>query len=329
MIVLGCRDVGPAKYMAILADNPAFKDAYWIGSDLSLPIFKKNNLLQTNKIEIPDGAKLVVTGTILGDGLDKQLLSLAKCKNVRTVSIVEHWGWYRRRFQVNGGALILPDHIFVNDQIAFDQAIEEGIPKERLVIVGNPVLEFSGNEVLDLLQDPSKILAKYSLPNNKRRVLFISEDLKTDFFDQGELRYSEFDCFKVINKILGEHDQLIVKRHPSECVDKYREISTNYIEINEISIQELVLISDVIIGMSSMLLLELAAYRSDIISFRPGERGRKFIGESLGVVDTAHSEGELVEKISSSKISFKKNNLQQLFSGSKSRVISKLLKYSS
>lgn len=325
MILFGCQDVGPAKYLAMLSDHSLLKGSQWIGSRLSMPIFKKNNLNCLDEIKVEPSVKLIVTGTTLGDGLDKRLLKLARQNGIQTVSIVEHWGWYAKRFQLDGG-LLLPDYIFLNDQIAYEEAAIEGLPTNKLVIVGNPVLEsLSGAYSATRIKD-SKIMDSYRIPKKKRRILFISEQLREDFSRNGELGYDEFEVFRAIKKITGKDDQVIVKKHPEEDRNKYREICSDYIEIDDIDISDLSAISDVVIGMGSMLLLELAAYRGDVISYRPNYNGPAFIGSRMGVVKSVYSEYELMGCINANK-NHEQSKMQKIFLGSKERIVNNLTRF--
>ena len=83
---------------------------------------------------------MFLTGSALGDSIDKKLINISKKLKKPSISVIEHWSWYKKRFILNNN-LILPDYIFVNDKIAYEEAIMDGLPKKKLLIKGNPVLE--------------------------------------------------------------------------------------------------------------------------------------------------------------------------------------------
>lgn len=327
MILFGCQDVGPAKYLSKLSDHALLKGSQWIGGELSIPVFKKNHLDCTDDIKIHPSVNLVVTGTTLGDGLDKQLLKLAKCKGIPTISIIEHWNWYKKRFQLDGG-LVFPDHIFLNDKIAYDEAVTEGLPKKSLIIVGNPILESMGDAHLLTHRRTSKIIDAFKFPKKGRRLLFISEQLRKDFAGNDELGYDEYEVFKTIKKFVEKEDLLIVKKHPAEEGNKYRQICSDYVELDDVETSHLSAISDVIIGMGSMLLLELAAFRGDVISYRPNYKGSDFIGSRLGVVNSVYTEDDLMWSIKNNRY-IKQSMLQNLFQGSKDRIVNNIVRFAS
>lgn len=76
-----------------------------------------------------DSISLVVTGAALGQCLDKAMLVQALSLTIPCVSVVEHWSWYKRRFETNNG-LLLPEKILVNDDIACQDAIADGLPAD-------------------------------------------------------------------------------------------------------------------------------------------------------------------------------------------------------
>ena len=97
---------------------------------LSRKIFKRNKIKPT-----------LLTGSALGsDTLDKKAILFARKWKLKCFSIIEHWSWYRKRFE-SRNQLIIPNKIFVNDIIAKKAAISDGLPDEKLIVLGNPVLE--------------------------------------------------------------------------------------------------------------------------------------------------------------------------------------------
>ena len=99
-------------------------------------IFLEEKFLKKEKVK-----PLILTGTSLGSNtIDKKGILFAKKWNLKCFSIIEHWSWYKKRFESNN-QIILPQKIFVNDRKAKDDAISDGLPSEKLVILGNPVLE--------------------------------------------------------------------------------------------------------------------------------------------------------------------------------------------
>ena len=322
MILLGTADVGPAKYIVELyrldeLDNGLFE---YVGGELTTPLFSKN-ALKLNDNWKESSPKLIVSGTSLGDSLDKKLIIWAKKNNIPSISLIEHWSWYRKRFELNG-ELILPDYIFVNDQIACDDAITDGLPAEKLVIAGNPVLEELRNRSNKEL-NRDKLLVQYNLPTHKRVIVFISEELASEFNNtDSDLGYDEFTVLKKIIEHLEPSDYLVIKSHPVESLDKYNSFVNNQIKtIQNMDIHELNCIADYVVGMASMLLLELAMLRNDVISFRPNAT-KSFIGNRLKATVDITSEKKFTQTVLQREELTADGSFRNHFQGSTARIVS-------
>ena len=186
--------------------------------------------------------------------------------------------------------------------------------------LGNPYLERLSKDRIDV-ENSDKQKLRYRIPLDKRIVVFVSEELRSVFTQASNdyLGYDEFSALKDVQSMLTPSDHLVIKQHPEENPQKYTELLCEHISIvDEVPITELVAIADVIIGMASMLLLELAIYRNDIVSFRPNAT-KSFIGERLGVTVDATSVSNLAEVIAHGCKA--KSNFANRFSGSQDRIV--------
>ena len=285
MIIAGTSDAGPARYLLAMGDSLT-KPIQWIGSPISGRIFDEYG--QKYRREWSDvKPDLVLTGTSQGPCIDKELTKWARRLGAPCVSVVEHWSWYRKRFELDD-ELILPDFIIVNDEIARDQAEADGLPRDRLIVGGNPWLERLSLESLPEF-DRQAWRSHYGLPSG-RLVVFISEELRGSFpiGSKDYLGYDEFSVLKILRAALPSDAHLVIKRHPEEPLDKYSELfhSGEAFQLDSVPLTELAQGADAIVGMASMLLIELAMFRDDVISFRPGAR-LPFIGETISATTPA------------------------------------------
>jgi len=289
MILLGTSDAGPARYLIELCRH---LDVQFdcIGNELTSQMFVENGL-HLNPDWQNSKPQAVITGTSLGHSLDKKMIKWARQHGVPSMSLIEHWCWYRKRFELNG-ELILPDFIIVNDEIAYADAVNEGLPSEKLIIAGNVILEslriYSDQKQIDR----AKLLQKHNLPN-KRMIVFISEELASEFNGtDDELGYDEFSVLDQLISLLQPSEHLVIKLHPEEAEDKYQHLTSECVSVlRSIDINSLNTMADVVVGMASMLLLELAMLRNDIISFRPNAT-KQFIGKRLSAtIDVTSQEG--------------------------------------
>lgn len=293
MILFGSEYVGPAKYFSLLSKF-LIDDVVCLSNTITRDILLENNLKCINNLDsILNTPDLVIIGRCFGNCLDKKLHDWGSNKGIKVVSIIDHWSWFLEGYKLDDGTFNFPDFIFVNDYFAYNDCIKEGIPPDRIVIAGNPVLEALVKNDNKVLLSRSKMKNKLSLPD-KRIIVFISEELGGDF--NGTINDLGYDEFKVLHKIqmlISPSDHLVIKMHPSEKVDKYDSDKSDSITVvNHIDIHVLNLVSDVIIGMGSMLLLELAMLRDDVISFCPNAN-KKFIGERLGATVSVDNDHEL------------------------------------
>lgn len=320
MILIGCDDVGPAKYLAEFAKQ--FPEmVLCIASPLALSIFERLNIKIIKNIDEVESVDAVISGTSLGDAessIDKQLILWAKARRIPCIAIIEHWSWYRKRFESKRG-LLLPDYIIVNDEIAKKGAISEGIPSEIIRPLGNPYLEkLSSCNIKG--RNPKKLKKRYGFPPEKRIIVFISEEIK-DSFKEGTsdyLGYDEYKVLEIIKSVLKPHDFLLIKKHPEESPEKYRSsVDLNIKILNSCPLYDLVVFSDIIIGMASMLLLEVAIFRENVISFRPNGK-KDFIGDELLMTTPISSKEGLIETLENGLMVPQKKHIR--FAGSAGRI---------
>ena len=118
--------------------------------------------------------------------------------------------------------------------------------------------------------------------------------------------------------------KIVVKLHPEERQDKYDEIhSTNekneLIVIKDCNTEKLLETAEFVIGMGSMLLIEAAKTRRDVVSYRPNQL-MPYIGNQLGVTKLVSSRGHL-ESIIAGKTIVDNNLVGDRFKGSMSKII--------
>jgi hypothetical protein len=315
LIAAFSRDPGPTKYLESLASAcesiEIFPSEYVFHQLISTCV--ENHCVN-----------LLLTGTCLGEGIDKSMLRYGRDHNIITVSVIDHWSWYRERFEV-GNKLLLPDIVIVNDQIAHQQALLAGLPRSRVVALGNPILEKLSR--ISINQSTYSIRSRYNhiIPTDKKLIVFVSEQLRADF-PYGSHNFLGYDEYVVISLLISNlsHDEhLLIKLHPVEQDNKYSFVTDSRVTvIRDVPVQDLAFIGDVIVGMLSMLLLELAMFRNDIISLRPGAK-TAFIGERLGATLDAKSIDEFNHIVKCKKMV--SSDYRKRFIGSTDRIISFLL----
>lgn len=89
---------------------------------------------------------LALTGTSAQEGKANDIVEhtttrAARKLDIASLAVLDIWQAYSQRFsdeRTSQRLDILPTHIAVMDQLAYDEMVAEGFPKEVLVITGNP-----------------------------------------------------------------------------------------------------------------------------------------------------------------------------------------------
>ena len=277
LFLYGSEDSGARNYFRKLFKSYFVKSKQF-KNETDLSAFEEDLLIR-KKIK-----PTLLTGSALGTNtLDKKAILLARKWEIKCFSVIEHWSWYRKRFESNN-QLILPQKIFVNDIIAKKDAISDGLPPQKLVVLGNPVLEdhaIRSPKFKDL--KAKDIRNKYKLRSDKIIICFISESLKEFRENNDSLGFDEFDVFSQLREFFKDDKyHILIKSHPADPKNKFGKSNQKFSYIEKVPIEDLAVLADKIIGMGSMLLIELSFYRNDIISFRPNSIV-SFIGNLLEI----------------------------------------------
>ncbi|KGF71677.1 hypothetical protein DO97_16300 [Neosynechococcus sphagnicola sy1] len=253
---------------------------------------------------------ILLLGTAWGLSLDKEILAVNQtCDRPRpTVSLIDMWSNYRTRFtHPLSGELVLPTQIALMDAIAYEQAIAEGLPLTHLIVTGQPYLE----QLPLLLQkasvvDQAAALRKTWLsesPTNSSIVLFASEAFSRDFPPHSPYYrgYTEITALQGLIQAVELEEQrshrpwvIVDKLHPEESLAFVRAaLSASQRQIHILEHQPplpCILAADLIVGMTSMFLVESAFCGQPTLSFQPDTLNpQDFIGSRIGVVPAATS----------------------------------------
>ena len=169
--------------------------------------------------------------------------------------IDSHYDYSSRIGRTNGPSA-LPDRILLFDPIAVFEATVAGLPKERLVAVGNPAWEGLGTAP--------------AVPEN--RVLFASQPIAADMGNR--LGYTERSALRLLLDTRKLRPDLIVQvllaLHPREDpADMPINTSLKRIASAKIGIER----ASIVLGMFSSVLIEAALAGRRVISLQPGAQG--------------------------------------------------------
>lgn len=311
-IYIAVNDRGPAEYISSLLVELQIP-VYLNCSEIAKKAFNlnANYIVLIDHLPIEKDIKLVLTGTCLGDGVDKQAIVYAKENNIKSISIIEHWSHYRQRFILNDN-LLLPDIIFVNDEFAKQAAIEDELPADKLVIVGNPKLELISKFDINSIISDEKI-SDLDLSNS---IVFVSESLRDDV----DLVHGidEYSALEDLIKLTPKEIKIFIKLHPVESIEKYKKYSERVLVLPKLKNNLSICAAPIIFGMGSMLLIECAIFHRNVISYRPNEKN-EFLGNVIGATVKASSLQDLSSLLAKKNIE-KTNDFSRKFNGSTAKI---------
>ena len=227
---------------------------------------------------------------ILGD-IENKFVYIGKKNNIKTYCFVDHWCGYKERFtsKINKkNILVKPNHIFVSDSKAKNELLKSIDNSDiNLSITGNPSWDELKNK--KLINDYS-FLQNKKIDNTKKNILFISEVISEE---KNMINY-DFNEFQVLDNIiekLSKTHNIIIKRHPRENQKKYNYLNykkyknKNVIILdNQTNLFNILFCFNIIIGMTSTLLIELKLLGiNTVISFQPTKNNKPIIDFGFGI----------------------------------------------
>lgn len=252
----------------------------------------------------------LVTGTSWGDDFELQLLAKANLNNILTIAILDYWSNYKSRFAYAGG-YVYPKYYLVMDELARKEALEDGVPKDIIEVMGHPGLQ----KYLEIKLDKLKVKALET-----KNCLLLSQPLSLLYGET--LGYTEDmflqDCIEVL-KVLGK--KFAIKFHPKDREDVKTKYSFYQVQGN---LEDLLNDYDIVIGMNSMALLHAHLYGKYIISYQPNLLKTDLcITNKLGITNVITSKIELEKFVSTEQ--YKKlanvNNIEKNAKGKIARFI--------
>lgn len=258
--------------------------------------------------------KLVITGTsqnVNSKGLF--LIDFAKKKNIKTIGFVDSMADSELRFMGKSHTPLnhKPDFLIVPDILTQNIFINLGFEKEKIIISGNPNYEAVINkraelEKIDYQKNKKDFFIK---AKDKKIVVFIDEHSnKNDprLFKSKDYNFEGRKNSKNRNEVisgeilnifldLGIEPFFVVKLHPKSDRLDYKNLLHEIDEFHSHGkTHNLIYAADLIIGMTSILLMESFLLGKDVISVIPQNSEKNWMPPSmLSHVDCAYNCHEL------------------------------------
>ena len=240
----------------------------------------------------------VITGTSAADMTEKNLRKSARKAGIKCMAILDAWVNYNRFTKYSCNELkengryneteFLPDYFIVMDEFAKQEAVKEGIPSEIIYPIGNPHFK-NIRDSFDNLN--TEELRKNLLNGKEKLVVWASECLIEDYGTGMEL-----ESLKDVIELMPENVQLVVKPHPREKEDKFDGFGGLKI-VRDITSREAIKSADIVMSMTSMVLIESIIGGKPCISYQKGADNKdKFILTKIGALPFINDKIKLREE---------------------------------
>jgi hypothetical protein len=290
-ILCFAREAGGAEALApvIKRLNHSY-NVLLLAKDYAMPVFQRHNLehetYSTHSHEtlvtlirdywrgiMPDVVLTSATSLPWNDMTERLLWRWAHEHSIPSIGVIDQWQNYGLRFSgcnSDEHLTYLPTRITTLDDRARQEMIKEGIPEELIAVTGQPALDVLFEERKAFTPSDRKVVReKIGVEQDSLLVVFVSEALKRDFADS--LGYTEKSTLeflmRTLSAIVEEIDiklHLVVKLHPQNTPLDFAGLDFSQTRLKfpismirqEIRPRPLALASDLVVGMTSVLLVE-------------------------------------------------------------------------
>ena len=338
-LLLFARDPGGANViMALIPELSKKYQILVYGKDVALEFFKKEDIeakdMETSIGEITienleeflkqNQIDVVITGTSADDNTEKYLWKAAEHLSIVSMAILDQWANYGVRFSKYSVSELdsykkemshdyIPTRICVMDAYAKKKTIEEGIEEGRIWVTGQPYLAKFAQEVHQVSVEEQGEYRSRFVEENEKLMIFASEPIGKIYGETCEpWGYTEATVFKEFRRILVELAEkekckvsVVIRPHPKEDMEQWktRLENSSYVKfyIDRSATQKVVIRSaDLIVGMSSMFLLESVLCQTPIISLQMGLKPQcdnPFILQKIGLAESAVTREQAYEAL--------------------------------
>ncbi len=334
-ILCFAREAGGAEAIAPVVKNLGHSyRVLLLAKDFAVPVFQSHNLEYQEYIihsaealaglirkiwdgRLPDVVLTSATSLPWNDMTERLLWRWAREHAIPSVAVIDQWQNYGLRFSgcnPDEHLAYLPIRITTLDERAREEMISEGIPAEIIAVTGQPALDALFDERQAFTSASRKVVRdKAGAEPDSFLVLYVSEAMKRDFADS--LGYTEKSTLEFLIGTLsalvdetGMKPHLVVKLHPQNTPADFagidftkarRKFAISLIQ-QEIPPRPLALASDLVVGMTSVLLVESILLGVPTLSVTlKSKQDADLVAISLGALPQLRTEGEAADAIGS------------------------------
>jgi hypothetical protein len=230
----------------------------------------------------------LVTGTSWGNFIEPEAIRLVKSFGLPTFSCIDYWSNYALRFHTKG-EYVFPDYCMIMDDLSKAEAIADGIPQDILHVLGHPGLDAL------ITQQSSGLRTGMDQANKQLHIIVLSqpiEQLYGNYFGYTESIVLEH-CARLAQ--LRPEYSFKVKFHPKD--EEAIKLQYAFMSVHG-DLMEILNDFDLVIGMSTMGLLQAFIYGKPVISYQPNlQKMDMCITNKLGLSTCLKSFEQLLESL--------------------------------
>lgn len=236
------------------------------------------------------------------DMSEKYLWQTAKELAIPSLAILDQWQNYAIRFSgptSNENLTYLPDYINSIDEIGKQEMIALGFASEKLLTFGHPYLS-TIRDTFDKI-NVGDVINRLGLPANPKVALFVSEPILEYY---GRTRgYDQYQALSIFLEAIKDNPDSylpLIKLHPKDQPGRFKDIIQSYPQLTPLIVNtqlnslECLAIADLIVGMTSIMLIEAFALGKIVISLQPGLKTQDpLILSRYGIIPIAQSPADI------------------------------------
>jgi hypothetical protein len=231
--------------------------------------------------------RVLLTGTSMQPAKDAAFWNAAKRLGIPSIGLLDHWVNYAERFSAGSSFDSTPGTVAVMDEAAAAELRSEGCPGDLVLVTGQPHFD-------ELIRDSAtlsraEVRQELDLDEDRPLLVFASEPQARYYGrtpeDPGYLGFTEHDALAALLDSAAEvapEAQVVVKLHPLEAGDAFADLpdTERRLAVRVVRAyppEHLIRAADVVLGMTSVFLLEAALTGVPTISVRPGSGENHFL----------------------------------------------------
>lgn len=329
VVVSACGDPGGAGALApvlerLIADRCVDVKAY--AYNQAFELLQRRGLAPQ---PVPDGADVhwfdtelqrclpafvIVATSHNGQDHEKAFVAAARKADIPSMVVLDFWVNYRVRFCDREGDLVfVPDRIAVMDDEARRGLIADGLPEESIVITGHPGFDaVSQRRASFTPAERNAIRRARGTPPDDLQVLFVSQPLCELYgADESAPQFLGFHEESVLDDVIDALERLALRRrigvtlvirpHPREKTNTYKDRHSAAIRITVSSKGDPranAMASDIVVGMTSMLLVEACHLGCTVVSLQPNLRGADVLPTNVrGLIEVIYRREEIASTL--------------------------------